>query len=236
MEEKVAGGEEGVSSRGRDTCLPMAPGGMQKPTQYCKRNYLPPKINHLENIPKSTVTGAAGPRGLSKTFDSLFLLSKLPALPTSVCSLLLESEEKELKGRGGGRIQGARESLTGYRGSLFLFPLNFLFLFSLEFYAQYGPWFPDQACNSASCTATSGLCPWTSREVPKRKIQKYNSQELSRTNEAYGYTDRWCSADHKQGKHEKKGQPTISQMTLDTEDNSVNLKAAKQTDILQASR
>lgn len=72
----------------------------------------------------------------------------------------------------------------------------------------------------------SSLCPWTSSQVPKRKIQKYNTQELSRTNEAYGYTDRWCSADHKQGKHEKKGQLTISQMTLDTKDNSVNLESS----------
>ena len=59
---------------------------------------------------KSTVMRVAGkPHGLSKTLDSLF-----PAFPSSLLALLqfagllLESEEKEQKSRGGGRIQGSK--------------------------------------------------------------------------------------------------------------------------------
>lgn len=51
-------------------------------------------------------------------------------------------------------------------------------------------------------------------------------QELSRTNEPYWYTDRWCSADRKQEKHGRKGQLTISQMTLDTKDKRVTLDSS----------
>ena len=72
----------------------------------------------------------------------------------------------------------------------------------------------------------SGLHRWTSSEVPKRKIQRYNNQELFKTNEPCWYTDRWCSADRKREKHGRKGQLTISQMTLDTKDKRVTLDSS----------
>lgn len=114
-----------------------------------------------------------------------------------------------------------------YIGSPFLFPLSCSFSFQFILRAVCGilvPW-PGMKPGPRAWGAYS-LNRWTFSKVPKWNIQRYNNQERSRINEPSLYTDRWCSADHKQEKHEGKGQLTISQMTLDTKDKRVNLESS----------
>ena len=88
MEEKVAGWGA-LIQEGGDIYMPVADscGCMQKPTQYRKRNYLPPKNKSIRK--HSEVHSDASRReaawSLKDLGQSLPCFPKLSARPTSVC-------------------------------------------------------------------------------------------------------------------------------------------------------
>lgn len=125
-----------------------------------------------------------------------------------------------------------------YVGSPFLFPLWCSFSFQSVLRAVCGilvPW-PGMKPGPRAWGACS-LNRWTSSKVSKWNIQRYSNQERSRINEPSWYTDWWCSAGHRQEKHEGKGQLTFPRWPWTPKTREWILKTAEeQRDILHISR